>query len=137
MRDGLESIRQVIAKAIAMEDHSAEERMDSRVDTLRQTLLSMGELMSGRLESTANQLEAISRQQAASPPDQKILVQHKVPRVIAELVKGQFHLMQEWMRPLLEESIDNSRDLGRLKQQMDLMLKTFRDVEDSFQPPGE
>ncbi|MFG0264612.1 MAG: DNA repair ATPase [Rhodopirellula sp. JB055] len=137
MRDGLESIRQVIAKAIAMEDHSAEERMDSRVDTLRQTLLSMGELMSGRLESTANQLEAISRQQAASPPDQKILVQHKVPRVIAELVKGQFHLMQEWMRPLLEESIDNSRDLGRLKQQMDLMLETFRDVEDSFQPPGE
>ncbi|WDQ18895.1 DNA repair ATPase [Rhodopirellula sp. P2] len=137
MRDGLESIRQVIAKAIAMEDHSAEERMDSRVDTLRQTLLSMGELMSGRLESTATQLEAISRQQAASPPDQKILVQHKVPRVIADLVKGQFHLMQEWMRPLLEESIDNSRDLSRLQEQMDLMLKTFRDVEDSFQSPDE
>jgi hypothetical protein len=111
--------------------------MDSRVDTLRQTLLSMGELMSGRLESTATQLEAISRQQAASPPDQKILVQHKVPRVIADLVKGQFHLMQEWMRPLLEESIDNSRDLSRLQEQMDLMLKTFRDVEDSFQSPDE
>ncbi|MEP0345880.1 AAA family ATPase, partial [Rhodopirellula bahusiensis] len=137
MRDGLESIRQVIAKAIAMEDHSAEERMDSRVDTLRQTLLSMGELMSGRLESTANQLEAISRQQAASPPDQKILVQHKVPRVIADLVKGQFHLMQEWMRPLLEESIDNSRDLGRLQEQLDQMLKTYQDVENSFRSPDD
>ncbi|MCC9657767.1 DNA repair ATPase [Rhodopirellula halodulae] len=133
MRDGLESIRQVIAKAIAMEDHSAEERMDSRVDNLRQTLLAMGELMSNRLETTATQLETISRQQAASPPDQKILVQHKVPRVLADLVKGQFHLMQEWMRPLLEESISNSRDLSRLHTQLDEMMKTYRDVEDSFE----
>ncbi|MEM6978852.1 MAG: hypothetical protein AAF539_04230, partial [Planctomycetota bacterium] len=70
---------------------------------------------------------------SAPPPTQKVLVQHKVPRVIADLVKGQFHLMQEWMRPLLTESIDNGRDLSRLQSQLDTMLQTYTDVEKALQ----
>ena len=55
-----------------------------------------------------------------------------VPRVLADLVKGQFHLMQEWLRPLLEESLDNGRDLGELKSQLEAMLENYQRVEDSF-----
>ena len=134
MRDGLESIRQVIAKAIATEDHSSEERMDARMDTLRQTLMTLGETMSRQLESTGLRIEDLTKQQAITPPEQKVLVQHKVPRVMAELIKGQFHLMQEWMRPLLTESIDNGRDIDQLLKQLDQMMQTYQKVETALDP---
>ena len=75
-------------------------------------------------------------QEATSLPDQKVLVQHKVPRVIADLVRGQFHLMQEWLRPILSESIDNSRDLEQLKQQLETVMATYQEVENSFESAG-
>ncbi|EMI52007.1 ATPase, AAA+ type, core domain protein [Rhodopirellula sallentina SM41] len=134
MRDGLESIRQVIAKAIAMEDHSAEQRMDARVDSLRQSLVAIGDSIGQRLQSTGEQIEELTRQQSNTPVEQKVLVQHKVPRVMAELIKGQFHLMQEWMRPLLNESIDNGRDLDRLLKQLDQMMQTYQQVEEALDP---
>ncbi|SMP51492.1 MoxR-like ATPase [Neorhodopirellula lusitana] len=134
MRDGLESIRQVIAKAIAMEDHSVEEKMDARVDSLRQTLLAMGESVARQMQTTGNRIEDLTKQQAITPPEQKVLVQHKVPRVMAELIKGQFHLMQEWMRPLLTESIDNGRDIDRLLKQLDQMMQTYQQVESVLEP---
>ncbi|EMI44696.1 DNA repair ATPase [Rhodopirellula sp. SWK7] len=137
MRDGLESIRQVIAKAVAMEDHSSEQRMDARVDSLRQSLLAIGESLSQRLQTTGNQIEELTRQQTSAPVEQKVLVQHKVPRVMAELIKGQFHLMQEWMRPLLNESIDNGRDIDRLLKQLDQMMQTYQQVESTLNSPPE
>jgi len=133
MRDGLESIRQVISRAIATSDDGSEERMDARIDTLRQSLATTGSQLAEKLQSTSERLEEISEQRALSPPEQKVLVQHKVPRVLADLVKGQFHLMQEWLRPLLEESLDNGRDLGELKSQLEAMLENYQRVEESFE----
>ena len=132
MRDGLESIRQVISRAIAVTDDSAEERMDARIDSIRQSLATTGGQLADKLQATSERLEQISEQRALAPPEQKVLVQHKVPRVLADLVKGQFHLMQEWLRPLLEESLDNGRDLGELKSQLEAMLENYQRVEDSF-----
>jgi hypothetical protein len=135
VRDGLESIRQVIAKAIAMQDHSGEERMDARADALRQSLLAVGKSLSQKLETAATRIEELAKQNAMAPVEQKVLVQHKVPRVMAELIKGQFHLMQEWMRPLLTESIDNGRDIDRLLQQLDQMMQKYQEVEAVLEPP--
>ncbi|MEM9367033.1 MAG: DNA repair ATPase [Planctomycetota bacterium] len=134
MRDGLESIRQVIAKAIAMQDHGADDRMDARVDQLRHSLSSMGDQLAQRLSDTAGRLETLAEQQVASPPEQKYLVQHKVPRVMADLLKGQFHLMQEWMRPMLTEAMENGRDLERLQQQVDSLLNALNATQDAIQP---
>jgi len=133
MRDGLESIRQVISRAIATSDDGSEERMDARIDTIRHSLATTGSQLAEKLQSTSDRLEQISQQQALSPPEQKILVQHKVPRVLADLVKGQFHLMQEWLRPMLEESLDNGRDLGELKSQLEAMLENYQRLEKSFE----
>jgi hypothetical protein len=133
MRDGLESIRQVISRAIATSDDGAEERMDARMDAIRQSLSTTGTQLAEKLQSTSERLEEISEQRALAPPEQKVLVQHKVPRVLADLVKGQFHLMQEWLRPLLEESLDNGRDLGELKTQLEAMLENYQRVEESFE----
>ena len=133
MRDGLESIRQVISKAIVAQNNGAEERMDARIDSIRQALTSSGSQLSETLSATSRQLEAISQhQQTVEPPDQKVYVQHKIPRVLADLIKGQFHLMQEWLRPILEESIDNGRDLTKLQEQLDNMLTTYTEIEKEF-----
>ena len=137
MRDGLESIRQVISKAIAAQNNGAEERMDARVDSIRQALSTSGSQLSETLNATSKQLAAISQHQAtAAPPDQKVYVQHKVPRVLADLIKGQFHLMQEWLRPLLEESLDNGRDLDKLQSQLETMLANYKEIEQEFNSAG-
>lgn len=135
MRDGLESIRQVISKAISMRDNGADERMDSRVDLVRQSLLAAGSELSQTLAATGKQLELISTQQTLSPPEQKVVVQYKVPRELAELIKGQFHLIQEWLRPLLSESIDNGRDLDRLAKQLESMIANYAKADESFDAP--
>ncbi|OYP36570.1 DNA repair ATPase [Rhodopirellula sp. MGV] len=133
MRDGLESIRQVISKAIASTNQGTEERMDARLDLLRQSLAASADQVTMTLRSTGEQLEKISQHQAtAEPPEQRVLVQHKVPRVLADLIKGQFHLMQEWLRPILSESLDNGKDLQRLKSQLDAMELNYREIEKSF-----
>lgn len=149
MRDGLESIRAVISRAIAVGGDGKEERMDERIDSLRHSLTASAEQLSETLKATGTQLERISEHQATSqPPDQRVFVQHKVPRVLADLIKGQFHLMQEWLRPILTESIDNGRDLERLKNQLDAMQENYREIESTFDaatgedtmspnPPGE
>jgi len=133
MRDGLESIRQTIAKGIAAGSDGNEERMDARIDLIRQSLRAAGSELAETLRQTSQQLEQLSEQRALQPPEQKVVVQHKVPRVLADLVRGQFHLMQEWLRPILSESLDNGRDLDRLQQQLDAMLATYRQVEDEFE----
>ncbi len=133
MRDGLESIRQVISRAIAAAGDGAEERMDARVDSLRHSLTASGAQLAQTLQATSKQLEKISEQQALEPPEQRVFVQHKIPRVLADMVKGQFHLMQEWLRPILSESIDNGRDLERLKSQLEALLENYRQVESSFE----
>ncbi len=135
MRDGLESIRQVISRAIATQNDGAEDRMDARIDSIRQTLSASGSQLAESLQSTSKQLADISRHQA-TPPDQKVFVQHKVPRVLADLIKGQFHLMQEWLRPILSESIDNGRDLSKLQEQLNNMLATYDQIEDEFDSAG-
>lgn len=132
MRDGLESIRQVISRAIAVSGDGSEERMDARIDLVRQSLSASAAQLSESLQHTTQELQKISEKQALEPPEQKVLVQHKVPRVLADLVKGQFHLMQEWLRPLLSESLDNGRDLERLNAQMQSMLDTYREMESSL-----
>ncbi|MEM6474169.1 MAG: AAA family ATPase, partial [Planctomycetota bacterium] len=138
MRDGLESIRQVISKAIAVGSDGAEERMDARVDSLRQSLTTSADQLSATLQATSDQLRQISEHQASAElPDQRVFVQHKVPRVIADLIKGQFHLMQEWLRPILNESIDNGRDLDRLNDQLEAMRANYRQIEATFEAAAE
>lgn len=129
MRDGLESIRQVIAKAVASQGDAADRRLDDRIDTLRQSVQNASDRIAVVLESTGTELQTISRQQAASPPDQTVVVQHKVPRVMLDLIKGQFHLMQEWLRPVLENSNLQGRELAQLTTSIEALLKTYTEMQ--------
>ncbi|QDS92993.1 ATPase involved in DNA repair [Roseimaritima multifibrata] len=125
MRDGLESIRQVIARAVASGGDSAEVRMDERVENLRQSFSAAGQQLTEALQKTSKQLEQISTQQASNPPEQNVIVQHKMPRVMLNLIRGQFHLMQEWMRPLTMEATRNGKDLEKLKSLVETTLQDY------------
>ena len=137
VRDGLESIRGVISHAVASRDNSTEDRMDARIDSIRGAMLAAGQELAVTLAKTGQSIEQISKTQALDPPDQQVIVQHKVPRVLVDLVRGQFHLMQEWLRPILDESVDNGRDLEKLRDELQRLLKTYAAVEGSIEGSGE
>jgi hypothetical protein len=111
--------------------------MDDRIDSLRKSLTGAGEHLAEVLDRTSTQLETISRQQALQPPEQKVYVQHTVPRVMLDLVKGQFHLMQEWMRPLLNEAARNGRDLETLRSEIQGTLAAYHALQQELEEADE
>ncbi len=137
MRDGLESIRQVIARAVAGHGEGAEQRMDERFETLRGGLSITGDRLATVLETTANELKAITQRQVTDPPQQHVTVQHSVPRVMLDLVKGQFHLMQQWLRPLLESTTGQGRELGQLRSQIEELLRDYTRLQDELESASE
>ncbi|HBJ37277.1 MAG TPA: AAA family ATPase [Planctomycetaceae bacterium] len=137
MRDGLESIRQVIARAISQDGDSAEVRMDERFDVLKNGLTGATERIAGALESTSQQLRTISQTQAANPPEQHVTVQHTVPRVMLDLIRGQFHLMQEWLRPILEGSVVQGKELQQIKDKIDETMRTYVKLQSELESAAE
>jgi len=137
MRDGLESIRQVIARAISHDGDSAEVRMDERFDALKNGLTGATDRIAGALESTSQQLQTISQTQAANPPQQHVTVQHTVPRVMLDLIRGQFHLMQEWLRPILEGSVVQGKELQQIKDKIDETMRTYIKLQSELESAAE
>ena len=137
MRDGLESIRQVIARAILHDGDSAEVRMDERFAALKNGLTGATDRIAGALESTSQQLQTISQTQAANPPEQHVTVQHTVPRVMLDLIRGQFHLMQEWLRPILEGSVVQGKELQQIKDKIDETMRTYIKLQSELESAAE
>lgn len=123
MRDGLESIRRVMQQAVASRGgDAATERIADHLAKLSCLFDADRHILSDAVRETAVGLQRIAERQASDPPEQKILVQHKVPRIMLDVVRGQFHLMQEWLRPLLAETDGNGKELARLREQIEQAL---------------
>jgi superoxide dismutase len=137
MRDGLESIRQVIARATGQSSDQAEVRMDDRFRTLKDELTEATQRIAGALESTSQQLMTISQIQAANPPQQHVTVQHKVPRVMLDLIRGQFHLMQEWLRPILEGTVVQSKEIQQIKAKIDETMRTYQKLQSELESAAD
>ncbi len=136
MRDGLESIRAAIVAALSSANESSGQRNTSQLQQLDTSLQQASQRIAGAMEATAGELQTLGRQQAASPPDQKVVVQHQVPRVMVDLIRGQFHLMQEWMKPLLEGSQVQSRELANLKLQLERLMRSYQAMQQDLDDAG-
>ncbi|MCA9162872.1 MAG: AAA family ATPase, partial [Planctomycetales bacterium] len=55
----------------------------------------------------------------------KVTVQHKVPRVVLDVVRAQFELMQSWMAPVLNAANLQSSDIQRLQASIDRCLNNY------------
>jgi hypothetical protein len=58
----------------------------------------------------------------------KVHVVNKVPRLFLSIIREQFHLMQEWMVPLMEVSQKNREGLAELQSQLDDAMKNYDEM---------
>ncbi len=104
-------------------------------DSTAQVLSSLLGLRDG-LESIRRSLAdatEVARQaktaEAAQLPEQKVLVQHSVPRIMTDLIRSQFQLLYDGLRPILEQSSRQTSTNERLKAAIDDCLSRYRDLE--------
>jgi uncharacterized protein YeeX (DUF496 family) len=134
MRDGLESIRRAMQQAIATRgDNDASERIADHLLRLSGVISDQRDLVGEAMKQTVDGLHQIVHQSAERPIDQKVIVQHKMPRVVLDVVRGQFHLIQEWLRPMLEQTNGNGKQVERLRQSIDQVLVNYKDLKESLE----
>jgi hypothetical protein len=126
LRDGLEAIRRVIAQAISADQESDRQAaLRDGLASVTSGMTALGLQVSGAIEDG---LEGM-RQAAAQPPEQKVLVQHSVPRVMTDLVRSQFQLLYDGLRPVLEAAALNNTQLERLRSSIDDCLTQYKAVQ--------
>ena len=62
-------------------------------------------------------------------PEQKVLVQHSVPRVMTDLVRSQFQLLYDGLKPVLESSALSSKQLDGLRKSIDDCLAQYKALQ--------
>lgn len=126
LKDGLESIRRTIAQAVASAgDQQRHEAMLDGLSELSGRLNALGGAVSDSIDTGIGRLEKASKK----VPDQKVLVQHSVPRVMTDLVRSQFQLLYDGLRPVLESSALSSKQLESLRGSIDACLQQYRDLQ--------
>ncbi|QDV25082.1 DNA repair ATPase [Aureliella helgolandensis] len=126
LKDGLESIRRTLAQALAS-SHDDQHRtaMQEGIAHLSASLTSIGGQLSDSISASTTRLEKSGSQL----PDQKVLVQHSVPRVMTDLVRSQFQLLYDGLRPVLESSAMSGKQLEALRTSIDNCLQQYRDLQ--------
>ncbi len=103
-------------------------------DSTAQFLGSLLGLKDG-LESIRGALEnavAIKNASAAEQPvDPRVIVQHSVPRVITDLIRGQFQLLYDGLRPVLESTAQQTTSSDRLRHTVEELLKKYKLLEEA------
>lgn len=102
-------------------------------DSTAQFLSSLLGLKDG-LESIRSVLDTAVTSKAAAeaelPRDPRVIVQHAVPRVMTELIRSQFQLLYDGLRPLLEGASKNTATSERLRLAVEDLLQRYRSFEE-------
>lgn len=99
--------------------------LTTAIELLLSGMTTLGTQVSEAIYGGSQQLQKI----AAEPPEQKILVQHSVPRVMTDLVRSQFQLLMYGLRPVLEASAVNSNQLDKLRASIDDCLLQYKALQ--------
>jgi hypothetical protein len=106
--------------------------MISGDDSTAQFLASLLGIHDG-LDSIRGVLEAVAskrQHEAEKPtPDPRVIVQHAVPRVMTELIRSQFQLIYDGLRPVLEGVAQNSTTSERLNAAIKDLLARYQAME--------
>jgi hypothetical protein len=131
--DGLHAIRESLGEGVK---HLTKKEPEDKNVVLSALLQHVGELRRG-LESIGVALKEASAQvaqrqteppppaAAAELPAQKVIVQHRVPRELLDVVKSQFEVMNTWLEPLLTASEGQRRDLDKLQNAVQTCLANY------------
>ena len=103
-------------------------------DSTAQFLSSLLGLKDG-LESIRSALDSAVTAQATAasepPKDPRVIVQHSVPRVITDLIRSQFQLLYDGLRPVLESSSQQAATSDRLRLAVEELLKKYKLLEEA------
>ncbi len=88
----------------------------------------------GVLETAAAQQRIEEKQ---SPPEPRVIVQHAVPRVMTELIRSQFQLLYDGLRPVLEGVSKNSAVSERLTAALKDLLMRYQAMETAARNAAE
>ena len=101
-------------------------------DSTAQVLSSLLGISVG-LDSIRDALEqAVAKQSDQTQkrdPDPRVIVQHAVPRVMTELIRSQFQLLYDGLRPVLEGVALQSSNADRLRAAIQDLLQRYRTME--------
>ncbi len=125
LRDGLENIRRTMAQAIASSPRKHE------VEVLETGLLNLQSAIQSASADVTQQLNAATggfQKLQAELPEQKVLVQHSVPRVMLDLVQNQFQLLYDVLRPVFEQSQQQGESVLRLRQTLESCIETYQQL---------
>jgi hypothetical protein len=112
------------------------------LDAIHKVLDSMGKTHRENLESNRFKEQTIAQEPNGnsierptndSIPESKIIVQHAVPRVIADLIRGQYQLLFDGLKPVIEsltnQSVSNDRLRSSMKEVLELYDKLMQAAE--------
>jgi hypothetical protein len=128
--DGLHAIRESVSEAVGhmtrREDDEGNVFLNAllqHVGDLRRGLESIGvSLKEAASEASAKRLEPPA---AVEPPPQKVVVQHRVPREILDVVRSQFEVINSWLQPLLALSGEQRADMQNLQNSVQTCLANY------------
>lgn len=92
------------------------------------------EAIRAAVESAAKHPSENALPPKVQPPFQlepKIIVQHSVPRVMTDLIRSQFQLLYDGLRPVLESHTKQSLSSDRLRATIEDLLTRYRAMEEA------
>jgi hypothetical protein len=129
LRDGLESIRRTLAQAIAPDRQESSIRvLQEEASRIVSGLQSLGQHLSETIQQESQRMESTAK----NVPDQKVLVQHSVPRVMTDLIESQFQLLYDGLRPVLEASVGSKNQLQALRETMEACMQRYQALQDEI-----
>lgn len=111
-------------------------------DSTAQFLSSLLGLKDG-LDSIRSALDsAVTKQTAAAsepPKDPRVIVQHSVPRVMTDLIRSQFQLLYDGLRPVLESASKQTATSELLRKAVEELLQKYKLLEEAAMqsPPDD
>ncbi|MEZ6135776.1 MAG: DNA repair ATPase [Pirellulaceae bacterium] len=126
LRDGLESIRRTLSQAIAA-NHSNDQvvALQEGLSHLTASLNAVGGHLTEAISTGTQHIQRASHEL----PEQKVLVQHSVPRVMTDLVRSQFQLLYDGLRPVLESTAGSKVQLDQLRASIEDCLRQYRAMQ--------
>jgi hypothetical protein len=131
--DGLHAIRKALADGVGRlsEPSAAAEtaqQLAVAIDELRSLksgIYAIGATLSGGLAQLTAPLAQAAGDGELSGKAQKVIVQHRVPKTVADVLAHQFNLMQSWMQPVLAATNLQAGDLRKLQRSIEATLEAY------------
>jgi hypothetical protein len=131
--DGLHHIREAMADGVKQLTARPADTTPPHVHALLDQVGQMQRGLDAIGAAVRLAVEHAGKQSAASPqatlptelPSQKVIVQHKVPRVILDVLHSQFDVINSWLAPLSNATVVQTREMQKLQNSVEACLATY------------